>query len=91
MDLTLSPSEQGFRDEVATWLRANNPGPEPEGSLDEVMAFRREWQLKLHAAGWAGISWPKEYGGRGVTMIEQAMFVGEAAAEEAPIPANVLV
>jgi alkylation response protein AidB-like acyl-CoA dehydrogenase len=90
MDLTLSPSEEGFRDEVATWLRENNPGPEPEGSLDEVMAFRGEWQRKLHAAGWAGISWPKEYGGRGATMIEQAIFTGEAAAQEAPSPANVL-
>src|ERR1700754_3007237 len=90
MDLTLSPSEEGFRDEVATWLRANNPGPEPEGSLDEVMSFRREWQIKLHAAGRAGISWPKEYGGRGATQIEQAIFVGEAARQEAPSPANVL-
>jgi alkylation response protein AidB-like acyl-CoA dehydrogenase len=90
MDLTLSPSEEGFRDEVATWLRANNPGPEPEGSLDELVSFRREWQLKLHAAGWAGISWPKEYGGRGATMIEQAIFTAEAAAQEAPSPANVL-
>jgi alkylation response protein AidB-like acyl-CoA dehydrogenase len=90
MDLTLSPSEESFRDEVATWLRENNPGPEPEGSLDEVMKFRGEWQRKLHAAGWAGISWPKEFGGRGATMIEQAIFVGEAAAQEAPSPANVL-
>lgn len=90
MDLTLSPSEQGFRDEVRAWLRENNPGPEPEGGLDELMAFRRAWQLKLHEAGWAGISWPKEYGGRGATMIEQAIFVGEAAAQEAPSPANVL-
>jgi alkylation response protein AidB-like acyl-CoA dehydrogenase len=90
MDLTLSPSEEGFRDEVASWLRANNPGPEPEGSLDEVMAFRGDWQHKLHAAGWAGISWPKEFGGRGATMIEQAIFTGEAAAQEAPSPANVL-
>src|ERR1700742_2479859 len=90
MDLTLSPSEEGFRDEVATWLRENNPGPEPEGSLDEVMAFRGEWQLKLHAAGWAGISWPKESGGRGASLIEQAIFVGEAARLEAPSPANVL-
>jgi alkylation response protein AidB-like acyl-CoA dehydrogenase len=90
MDLTLSPSEEGFRDEVRTWLLENNPGPEPEGGLDEVMAFRRQWQLKLHAAGWAGISWPKEYGGRGATMIEQAIFVGEAARQEAPSPANVL-
>ncbi len=90
MDLTLSPSEQEFRDEVRTWIQENNPGPEPEGSLDEVMAFRGEWQRKLHAAGWAGISWPQEYGGRGATMIEQAIFVGEASAQEAPSPANVL-
>jgi alkylation response protein AidB-like acyl-CoA dehydrogenase len=90
MDLTLSPSEESFRDEVATWLRENNPGAEPEGSLDEVMQFRGEWQRKLHAAGWAGISWPKEFGGRGATMIEQAIFTGEAAAQEAPSPANVL-
>ncbi|MGV1047469.1 MAG: acyl-CoA dehydrogenase family protein [Solirubrobacterales bacterium] len=90
MDLTLSPSEEEFRDEVRSWLQENIPGPEPEGGLDEVMSFRREWQLKLHAAGWAGISWPQEYGGRGATLIEQAIFVGEAAAQEAPSPANVL-
>ena len=79
MDLTLSPSEEEFRDEVRSWLQENHPGPEPEAGLDEVMAFRREWQLKLHAAGWAGISWPKEYGGRGATMIEQAIFAAEAS------------
>jgi alkylation response protein AidB-like acyl-CoA dehydrogenase len=90
MDLTLSPSEEEFRDEVRTWLQENHPGPEPEAGLDEVMAFRREWQLKLHAAGWAGISWPKEFGGRGATMIEQAIFAAEATRQEAPSPANVL-
>jgi alkylation response protein AidB-like acyl-CoA dehydrogenase len=90
MDLTLSPSEEAFRDEVRGWLEENHPGPEPEGGLDEVMAFRRQWQRKMHEAGWAGISWPKEYGGRGATLIEQAIFVGEAARQEAPSPANVL-
>jgi alkylation response protein AidB-like acyl-CoA dehydrogenase len=90
MDLSLSPSEREFRDEVRAWLEENHPGPEPEGGLEEVMAFRREWQGKLHEAGWAGISWPKEYGGRGATLIEQAIFVGEAARQEAPSPANVL-
>ena len=90
MDLTLSPSEEEFRDEVRAWLQENHPGPEPEAGLDEVMAFRREWQLKLHEAGWAGISWPKEYGGRGATMIEQAIFAAEASRQEAPAPANVL-
>jgi alkylation response protein AidB-like acyl-CoA dehydrogenase len=90
MDLTLSPSEEEFRDEVRTWLQENHPGPEPEAGLDEVMDFRREWQLKLHGAGWAGISWPREFGGRGATMIEQAIFAAEATRQEAPSPANVL-
>jgi len=90
MDLSLSPSEREFRDEVRGWLEENHPGPEPEAGLEEVMAFRREWQGRLHEAGWAGISWPKEYGGRGATLIEQAIFVGEAARQEAPSPANVL-
>jgi alkylation response protein AidB-like acyl-CoA dehydrogenase len=90
MDLTLSPSEEEFRDEVRAWLQENHPGPEPEAGLDEVMSFRRDWQLKLHEAGWAGISWPKEYGGRGATMIEQAIFAAEATRQEAPAPANVL-
>jgi alkylation response protein AidB-like acyl-CoA dehydrogenase len=90
MDLTLSPSEEEFRDEVRTWLQENHPGPEPEAGLDEIMDFRREWQLKLHGAGWAGISWPKEFGGRGATMIEQAIFAAEATRQEAPAPANVL-
>jgi alkylation response protein AidB-like acyl-CoA dehydrogenase len=90
MDLSLSPAETEFRDEVRAWLEENHPGPEPEAGLEEVMAFRTEWQGKLHEAGWAGISWPKEYGGRGATLIEQAIFVGEAARQEAPSPANVL-
>src|ERR1051325_6671680 len=90
MDLTLSPSEQEFRDEVRTWLEENHPGPEPEAGLDEIMAFRREWQLKLHEAGWAGISWPKEFGGRGATLIEQAIFSEEMVRANAPSPANVL-
>lgn len=90
MDLTLSPSEEEFRDEVRTWLEENHPGAEPEAGLDEVMAFRRQWQKQLHAAGWAGISWPREYGGRGATMIEQAIFAAEASRQEAPAPANVL-
>src|ERR1044071_7001836 len=90
MDLTLSRPEQQFRDEVRDWIEANHPGPETEAGLEEVMAFRSEWQLKVHAPGWAGISWPKEYGGRGATMIEQAVCVGEAPRLEAPSPANVL-
>jgi alkylation response protein AidB-like acyl-CoA dehydrogenase len=89
MDLTLTSEEQGFQDEVRAWLEENHPGPEPEGEQGKF-EFRREWQRKLHEAGWAGISWPKEYGGRGATLIEQAIFSEEMARTKAPAPANVL-
>ncbi len=89
MDLTLNQEEQAFQDEVRAWLEENHPGPEPESEQGKF-EFRREWQRKLHEAGWAGISWPKEYGGRGATLIEQAIFSGEMARTKAPSPANVL-
>jgi len=89
MDLTLTPEEEGFRDEVRSWLEENHPGPEPDGEEPKFL-FRRAWQRKMHEAGWAGISWPKEFGGRGATLIEQAIFSEEMARSKAPSPANVL-
>ena len=89
VDLTLSPSEESFRDELRTWLDANHPGREPEGD-DAGFAFRRGWQRKLHDAGWAGVSWPTEYGGRGATLVEQAIYNEEFVRAQAPSAANVL-
>jgi alkylation response protein AidB-like acyl-CoA dehydrogenase len=89
MDLTLSPSEAAFRDELRAWLAENHPGEDPPGE-DAAFEHRREWQLKLYEAGYAGFSWPKEYGGRGATMVEQALFGEEMARAKAPSPANVL-
>jgi alkylation response protein AidB-like acyl-CoA dehydrogenase len=89
MDLRLSPSEEAFRDDLRAWFAQNLPGPQPEG--DEAgFEFRRAWQRKLHKAGWAGLSWPKEYGGRGATLVEQAIFNEELARARAPEMANVL-
>jgi alkylation response protein AidB-like acyl-CoA dehydrogenase len=89
VDLTLSPSEQQFRDDVRAWIEENHPGEEPSGD-EEAFEFRRAWQGKLHDAGYAGLSWPKEYGGRGATLIEQAIFGEETVRAKAPSPANVL-
>jgi alkylation response protein AidB-like acyl-CoA dehydrogenase len=89
LDLTLSPSEEAFRDELRAWLIGNHPGREPEGDL-AGFEFRRAWQRKLHDAGWAGVSWPKEYGGRGATLVEQAIYNEEMVRAQAPSPANVL-
>jgi alkylation response protein AidB-like acyl-CoA dehydrogenase len=89
MDLSLSPAEQEFRDEVRAWLAANHPGPEPEGDR-ELFEFRRAWQRALNERGWAGLSWPTEYGGAGATLVEQAIFSEEVARAGAPQMANVL-
>ena len=90
MDLTLTDSEAAFRDEVRSWLDQNHPGPAPEGDDAGEFEFRRAWQKKMHEAGWAGISWPEEYGGRGATLIEQSIFNEELARQRVPLPANVL-
>jgi alkylation response protein AidB-like acyl-CoA dehydrogenase len=89
MDLTPSPQEQAFRDELRAWLAANHPGPEPDGDV-AGFEFRRAWQRRLHEDGWAGVSWPKEYGGRGATLVEQAIFNEEMVRAQAPQLANVL-
>ena len=89
MDLTLSPAEEAFRDELRSWLENNHPGDEPTGD-EATFQFRRDWQRKLHDAGWAGVSWPKDYGGRGATLIEQAIFNEEVVRARTPTPANVL-
>jgi alkylation response protein AidB-like acyl-CoA dehydrogenase len=89
VDLTLSPAEERFRDEIRDWLAANHPGRGPAG--DEAgFEFRRGWQRRLNDAGWAGISWPQEYGGRGATLVEQAIFTEEVVRAKAPQVANVL-
>ena len=89
MDLTPTPQEQEFRDQLRAWLADNHPGPEPEGDV-AGFEFRRAWQRRLHDDDWAGVSWPKEYGGRGATLVEQAIYNEELGRAQAPSTANVL-
>jgi alkylation response protein AidB-like acyl-CoA dehydrogenase len=89
VDLTLSPEEEKFRDELRAWVADNHPGREPGGD-EAAFEFRRDWQRKLYDAGWTGVSWPEEYGGRGATLVEQAIFNEEMARSQAPTVANVL-
>lgn len=95
MDLNLTPSELQFRDELRAWLQANVPPPWTGGSTNEeergeYFEFLRNWQKQVYEAGWAGISWPKEYGGRGAAIIEQSIFQEEWARAGAPALINVL-
>jgi alkylation response protein AidB-like acyl-CoA dehydrogenase len=89
MDLTLSPDERAFRDEIREWLREHHPGPEPDGT-EAQFEHRLAWQRALNDAGYAGISWPKEFGGRGATLMEQTIFNEELVLARAPSPANIL-
>jgi alkylation response protein AidB-like acyl-CoA dehydrogenase len=87
MDLTYSPAEERFRAALRAWLTAHPPGPEPE-SLAEWVAYGKAWQRQLYEAGWCGIHWPREYGGRGASLIEQIIFHEEMARVRAPLLIN---
>jgi alkylation response protein AidB-like acyl-CoA dehydrogenase len=94
VDFELSPSEQAFRDEVRSWLAGNLPawagGEDGDVSPEQWLEQRRAWQRTLHAAGYVGIGWPKEYGGRGATLIEQLVFNEEMIRARAPEPINII-
>jgi alkylation response protein AidB-like acyl-CoA dehydrogenase len=90
MDLTFDERELAFRDELRAWLRANPPGDEPHGDEDAHYAWRRDYERRLAQGGWAGVHWPAEYGGRGATLTQSAIFFEELGRAGAPLPANVL-
>src|SRR5437763_67726 len=91
MDLTFSEHEAAFRDELRGWLAENPPDPEPTGGGPEAYdAWGRDWQRKLYAGGWAAPSWPVEYGGRGASLTESAIYFEEIGRARVPLPANIL-
>ena len=88
MNLSLSEESRRFRDELRTWLGANVE-PTPEfASFDEEFRWGRAWQARLAADRWVGIHWPEEFGGRGASPIEVALFNVEYARSRAPQPVN---
>jgi alkylation response protein AidB-like acyl-CoA dehydrogenase len=89
MDLSLTDEETQFRDAVRAWLKTNVPSPWTNPLKDPETKrahhdYLRAWQRKLFDGGWAGLSWPKEHGGRGATIIEQSIFQEELATVGAP-------
>jgi len=100
MDFNYSPEEEAFRKEVRDWLEENmqelpkwygNPDvPGPESDSEESHQFTIWWHRKLYDAGYVGLPWPKEYGGRGATVMEQVVFNEELAKHRAPGPTNVI-
>ncbi|GAB2976540.1 acyl-CoA dehydrogenase family protein [Nocardioides montaniterrae] len=95
MDLTESPEDRAFRAEIRAWLEDNlagewgrlkglgGPGREHEAH-DERLA----WNRHLAAAGWTCVGWPKEHGGRGLSLWQQVIFHEEYARSDAPHGVN---
>jgi len=79
VDLSLDEDERRFAAEVRGWLQANVEAPPDDDDLALSVAWGREWQAQLAAAGWVGIDWPAAYGGRGASPVEVAIFNAEYA------------
>jgi alkylation response protein AidB-like acyl-CoA dehydrogenase len=93
VDLTLSDAELAFRNELVAWTRTARV---PEGLIDygsmpttEQHELARQWQRELFDGGWAGMSWPAEFGGRGASLVEQAIYAEEMARLGLPRGSNI--
>ena len=83
MDFEDTAEEQAFREEARSWLEANVPGEQELAGMDG-MARAKFWQKRKADAGWACIRWPKEYGGRDASAIQQVILGQEEAKVAAP-------
>jgi hypothetical protein len=93
MDFADSPEHAAFRAEFRRWLEENLPheicvddaADQRVAPDHDTLEKRIAWQKKMHAAGWVGISWPKEYGGRGASFMQQVIFDEEYFRARAPV------
>ncbi|MCU1643047.1 MAG: acyl-CoA dehydrogenase [Nocardia sp.] len=92
MNLADAPDEAQFREEVRNWLAATLPTlpwPEPVDLVGKV-PFWQQWQRVLYDAGYAGLTWPKKYGGHGADVIRRAIFTEELDRAGAPERLNTI-
>ncbi len=99
MDFDDSAEEAAFREEARAWLEANVPprsGRSGEALIfadvedAEFVATGKVWQRTLYEGGWAGLGWPKEYGGRGAALMERVIWGQECARVGTPVPVNII-
>ena len=84
MDGHLSKEDVDFREEARTWLRANVPPETRPVPATDARDYDLAWQRTLYDAGWAGIAWPEEYGGKGLSLLRQMLWYEENARVRAP-------
>jgi alkylation response protein AidB-like acyl-CoA dehydrogenase len=92
MDLTYPPDAEQFRTEIRAWLEDNLPkgwfDDDFELSADDRKQFNEEWPSKLYEGGWICASWPKEYGGKGLSVMQNVVLSEEFARAKAPLRAD---
>ncbi|HSV05048.1 MAG TPA: acyl-CoA dehydrogenase family protein [Candidatus Binatus sp.] len=86
MEIRFSAAEEAFRTDARAWLEANVPRDRrPVGAdLAALRDYDLAWQRRMFEGGWAGVSWPREYGGRGASLMEQVIWYEEYARAGAP-------
>ncbi len=92
MDLSYPPEAESFRTEIRSWLEDNLPdGWFDEGfeqTSEEKKAFNDAWPAKLYGGGWICAAWPTEYGGKGLSTMENVVLAEEFARAKAPLRAD---
>ena len=83
MDFADTQEEAAFRQEAADWLKANAPSKQDLEGMDEIEAAKF-WQKKKYDAGWACITWNKEFGGRGASAIQSVIWNQEESKYDVP-------
>ncbi len=84
MDFGDSADEAAFRTELRTWLRGNNPGLPASSTSDDYWAGQAAWHQALYDAGFFGLSWPTDIGGRALPSVYDVILDEELAAAGAP-------
>jgi alkylation response protein AidB-like acyl-CoA dehydrogenase len=95
VDFSYPAEVEQFRAELRDWLSANLTDQlvaarRPSGRDDAAFEMLRSWNRTMADAGWAAVSWPREYGGRGATVLEQLVYTEETTRARAPLPLNVI-
>jgi alkylation response protein AidB-like acyl-CoA dehydrogenase len=88
MDFRFTPQEEAFRQEIRDWLKTNLPDNLPDDRLardSENLNVYKEFAQRLATKGWVAPHWPKEYGGLGLSVVEQLVFNEEMAEANAPM------
>lgn len=91
MDLEFTPEDDALRAEMRAWLETNVPSEARPAEVVAAGQYDRDWQQCLHEGGWAGINWPKEYGGRGLSAVQQMIWFEEVARANAPAMNSMLI